>query len=97
MSGWSGGLGSNNIATNNWWGSPSGPYNAASNPNGRGDRISDGIPFSPWATAPMDMSNPSGTPMSNQAGWFLPGFEFTTICLIALVVISRIRTKRKTS
>jgi len=33
----------------NWWGDPSGPYNAARNPNGRGTPVSDRVRFFPWA------------------------------------------------
>jgi parallel beta-helix repeat protein len=40
------------IAKNNWWGSASGPYHAALNPSGKGNRISDNIDFSPWMAYP---------------------------------------------
>jgi hypothetical protein len=50
------GSSSSNTAYNNWWGDASGPYNAASNPTGTGDNITDGVPFSPWATVPFNIS-----------------------------------------
>ena len=34
-------------AKNNFWGSPTGPYHAT-NPSGLGNKVSDGILFSPW-------------------------------------------------
>ena len=37
-------------ATNNWWGSGSGPYNATSNPNGLGNPVDGTILFNPWCT-----------------------------------------------
>ncbi|MFA5772779.1 MAG: right-handed parallel beta-helix repeat-containing protein [Thermoplasmata archaeon] len=64
--------GSDNTAYNNWWGRISGPYNAASNPNGKGDNITDGVPFSPWATRPFG-SGPNI--YVNAAG----GADYTTI------------------
>jgi len=42
------GTGSSTIATNNWWGDTSGPYHPNQNPNGTGDRVSDGVEFTPW-------------------------------------------------
>jgi hypothetical protein len=38
-------------AEGQWWGNVSGP-NHTSNPEGTGDRVSDGIDFIPWALAP---------------------------------------------
>lgn len=35
-------------ATNNWWGSNSGPYNLSSNPNGQGNEVSNNVLFDPW-------------------------------------------------
>jgi hypothetical protein len=46
-------------ATNNWWGSPTGPTNP-NNPTGTGDRIIDldnNVDFTPWLTSP-----PTGCP-----------------------------------
>jgi hypothetical protein len=37
-------------ATNNWWGSSTGPTHA-SNPTGTGNAVSDGLIFSPWLTS----------------------------------------------
>ena len=33
----------------NWWGDASGPLHTRNNPNGSGDRVSDGVLFFPWA------------------------------------------------
>lgn len=37
-------------ATNNWWGSASGPYHATLNPSGTGNDVSDYVDFTPWLT-----------------------------------------------
>ncbi|MFA5771743.1 MAG: right-handed parallel beta-helix repeat-containing protein [Thermoplasmata archaeon] len=50
--------GTDNTALNNWWGDASGPYNAASNPSGTGDNITDGTPFTPWAIWPFPANLP---------------------------------------
>ena len=34
----------------NWWGDLSGPYHAALNPNGTGNRVSNDVAFDPWLT-----------------------------------------------
>lgn len=35
-------------AENNWWGSPTGPYDAVSNPGGKGDAVSKYVDYRPW-------------------------------------------------
>ena len=55
---------------NNWWGDPSGPFNANSNPSGRGDSVGDGILYSPWVGASSTCSV-----NCNSSVMFLPGFE----------------------
>lgn len=42
-------------AEQNWWGDVSGPYNAASNPSGTGNSVSDYVDFDPWLTADPDV------------------------------------------
>ena len=39
-------------AINNWWGSPTGPFNAKNNPTGTGNPVSDNVTFSPPLAAP---------------------------------------------
>ncbi len=39
-------------ATNNWWGSSSGPFQPVLNPEGTGDQVSDNVNFIPWLTEP---------------------------------------------
>jgi parallel beta-helix repeat protein/YD repeat-containing protein len=46
------------VATNNWWGSPTGPT-ISSNPGGTGDHVSNGVTYSPWLTT---LSQPTPTP-----------------------------------
>ena len=38
-------------AINSWWGSVSGPTHAT-NPHGTGNKVTDGVDFTPWRTAP---------------------------------------------
>ena len=37
-------------AENCWWNHNTGPYNATNNPTGQGERVSDYVDFTPWAT-----------------------------------------------
>jgi parallel beta-helix repeat protein len=37
----------------NWWGDPSGPYHPEKNPEGKGNKVSDGVEFSPWLSSPV--------------------------------------------
>lgn len=39
-------------ATDNYWGALSGPFHPTLNPSAVGDRVSDGVLFDPWLTAP---------------------------------------------
>lgn len=41
-------------AGNNWWGSPTGPFNPDKNPEGTGDSVSDFVIFTPWLGEPAD-------------------------------------------
>jgi len=38
--------------TNNWWESPSGPYQATTNPTGTGDHVTDHVTYVPYLTMP---------------------------------------------
>jgi hypothetical protein len=40
------------MAPFNWWGDASGPYHPSKNPDGKGDRVSDNVHFTPWRGAP---------------------------------------------
>ncbi|MBV9279719.1 MAG: hypothetical protein JOZ41_06530 [Chloroflexi bacterium] len=47
-------------ATTSWWGSASGPYDPAGNPNGQGTPVGAGVIYSPWeGGAPGPSSVPS--------------------------------------
>ncbi|MEK7113839.1 MAG: right-handed parallel beta-helix repeat-containing protein, partial [Patescibacteria group bacterium] len=37
-------------AKDNYWGDSSGPYHLTKNPNGKGDKVSDNVNFTPWLT-----------------------------------------------
>ena len=49
-------------ATNNWWGSATGPYQATTNPSGLGDAVSDYVDYSPYYT---DAAMTSSLPVHN--------------------------------
>lgn len=40
-------------ARHNWWGDAGGPAHLRTNPQGRGDRVSDDVAFRPWLTQPL--------------------------------------------
>jgi len=40
-------------ATDNWWGSASGPYHLTTNPDGTGNEVSDNVLYDPWLTEPV--------------------------------------------
>ena len=53
------------VATNNWWGHPSGPYHPSLNPEGNGNPVSDYVIFNPWLTRPKDYMKHHVTPGGN--------------------------------
>ncbi len=60
------------IARDNWWGHVSGPTHAT-NPHGKGDRVSDGVDFAGWRTTPCILQSQTpdaafeATPTSGEA------------------------------
>jgi len=44
-------------ATYNWWGDPSGPYEASGNPLGTGDRVYGAVLYDPWLTVAPNASD----------------------------------------
>jgi len=38
------------MASENFWGSDTGPYNTMTNPGGKGDKVSNSVLYSPWST-----------------------------------------------
>ncbi len=47
-----------------WWGNPSGPAHAT-NPTGTGDRVSDGVDFTPWRDSGPCTTSPEVAPTAN--------------------------------
>jgi hypothetical protein len=43
------------LAQYNWWGHLSGPYHATTNPDGKGDTVSDYVDYDPWVLDNSDM------------------------------------------
>jgi len=61
-------------ATDNWWGSESGPSHYTNNPTGTGDGVADRVNFTPWLTSePGTVTPPVETCCSSVL--FLPGLE----------------------
>jgi len=52
-------------ATQNWWGSTSGPNHATTNPTGTGNSVSDNITFRPWCNSSACVSNDSIAPTAS--------------------------------
>jgi len=55
---YNGGTGTLN-ATCNWWGDASGPYQPTTNPQGKGDSVSDKVVFTPWVAVPTVATQPA--------------------------------------
>ena len=49
------------VATPNWWGDASGPYNAVSNTGGTGDAVVGDVTFNPWNTSGCSQTELSAT------------------------------------
>jgi len=60
-------------ATNNWWGDASGPYNETSNPDGKGDGVSDNVDYSPWLKAEI---TPVATGLASIEDWLVVVYGF---------------------
>jgi len=43
-------------AQDNWWGDPTGPYNATFNPGGQGNPVSNEVDFEPWLSEAVDLN-----------------------------------------
>ena len=50
-------------ATDNWWGSASGPYNASTNASGTGSSVSTDVSYRPWCTR-ASCTSPSPPPVT---------------------------------
>ncbi len=59
-------------AKNNWWGDPTGPYNASTHPLGKGVSITPEVQFSPWSAERIPDTD-GKTCCSNVL--FIPGIE----------------------
>ena len=57
-------------ATDNWWGSASGPYNASTNASGTGSPVTANVTFSPWCvySGCVTPAPPAPTPPTPPAG-----------------------------
>jgi len=43
-------------ATHNWWGDASGPYHPDTNPDGKGNAVSDNVDYDPWLGAGVEVA-----------------------------------------
>ncbi len=69
-------------ASNNWWGSGSGPSHEA-NPGGTGDSVSDGVLFTPWKTVPTAVSL-QDVGVSAEFSPITPHIAFFAVALISI-------------
>ncbi len=71
-SNWSSGVGNSSgiyvDARDNWWGDPSGPYNATGNPSGKGSSAYGKVIFTPWL-----LSDPFSVPEKPDPVIIIPG------------------------
>jgi hypothetical protein len=81
-------------ATNNYWGSASGPYNASSNPSATGSPVTANVTFSPWWTTSNGLPTVP-TAVSALAGngavsvsWTAPALSGTSDATIASYTVS---------
>ena len=81
-------------ATNNYWGSDSGPYNASTNPGGAGSPVTALATFSPWwttatggPTAPTAISATAGN-ASATVRWTAPALTGTNESTIASYTVA---------
>lgn len=58
------------VASSNWWGDASGPYNFTSNASGTANQISDNVTFSPWL-----ITLPGAKPECCSNIVFIPGLQ----------------------
>jgi hypothetical protein len=65
-------------ATDNWWGSASGPYNATANPSGAGSAVTANILDANWCTTMTCPSSPSSPPSSSATTGSSPGSATVT-------------------
>lgn len=75
-------------ATNNWWGSASGPYHPTLNPSGTGDEVKDtvksaihSIDFDPWLTVAVEEVKPPEPPYVLSRCWPNPFIHKTSVRL----------------
>jgi pimeloyl-ACP methyl ester carboxylesterase len=62
-------------ATNNWWGTPTGPFHWSLNATGTGNPVSDDVTFAPWLTSDPAEPVPVCTINCYSNVLFLPGIE----------------------
>jgi len=81
-------------ATNNYWGSASGPYNASSNPSATGSPVTANVTFSAWWTTSNGLPTVP-TAVSALAGngavsvsWTAPALSGTSDATIASYTVS---------
>src|SRR3989338_3312185 len=63
-------------AQDNWWGDPSGPYNANFNPGGLGNEVSNEVDFEPWLNEAVDLNQ---EPLGKRPVLIVPGVLGTDI------------------
>ena len=87
-------------AENNYWGDPSGPYHPTTNPNGKGDAVSDYVDYDPWLS---DCPLPGCLPPVggvwvpiNKFELIAPWIGLASLITVAAVSIVYVKYRKKT-
>ena len=92
-------------ALGNWWGDPTGPFNAANNPGGLGNAVDDEVLFDPWLTGaviatpdPLDLTQaaPSGDVTFSYLGGYGPAYGYSVTVLFDSAVATATFSKPAT-
>jgi len=57
----------------NWWGDKTGPYHPETNPNGRGDPVSDWVDYEPWLGSQVELGDWRLKRVSSHPAWLIHG------------------------
>jgi hypothetical protein len=92
-------------ALGNWWGDPTGPFNATNNPGGLGNAVDDEVLFDPWLTGaviatpdPLDLTQaaPSGDVTFSYLGGYGPAYGYSVTVLFDSAVATATFSKPAT-
>lgn len=73
-------------AINNWWGDSSGPYHHT-NPNGKGDEVTEYVEFTPWLSESTSQIDENGGTSSDEKFIEIIFSPHGMLCIIAIIVV----------